>query len=106
MEKAKNIFLTIVILFMVGCATPTVSHRDMVLIDSEIPWKMSPGEYIAIDGTVYAVSGDAPRWSVSEAWMFNSFIEQSKSNKTAIYFLVAGTFVLLVIIQFAIRRYK
>jgi hypothetical protein len=82
MEKKKNIFSIIIIslILLSGCATPRISDSDIVLIDSEIPWKMSVGEYKSYDGRVFSVNEEHPRWSVSEAWVFDAFTSQEKRN--------------------------
>lgn len=104
-----------VAIFLVGCATPSVSHRDIVLVDSEIPWQMTPGQYIATDGSVYIVEESFPRWSVSEAWMFNSFagIDYNKDDffdkicvRTVHVIFLAVSIILLLIIRFAAWTYK
>lgn len=115
MEKTKNIFLTVILVLVAGCATPTVSHRDVVLVESEIPWQMTEGQYVATDGTRYVVDATAPRWSVSEAWMFNTFsgIDTDKDGffnklcvRTAIVVIAISAIILLLIIRFAAWRYR
>lgn len=70
MGKAQTI-LIFLILGLFGCATPSP-----VLVDSEIPWKMSSGEYVSASGEIKIIADSTPRWSVSEAYLMESFREE------------------------------
>jgi hypothetical protein len=107
MEKAKKLFLGVVVVVVIalisGCATPSVSNRDIVLIDSEVPWKMSPGKYISHSGEFYFVKEDRPRWSVSEAWVFENYSKEKSSNRISKIRIVIAIF--LVIFALILFRY-
>ncbi len=117
MEKAKRLFfLTIpLVILLSSCVSPRgVSERDIVLTESEIPWRMTPGQYTTPDGEAYFVRENQPRWSVSEAWMFNSFsgIDKNKDgffDKICINFLILivllGILILILILRYSHRRF-
>lgn len=105
MEKKKNLLGIIVLLLLVGCTATKIQDKNIVLIESEIPWKMSIGEYVSYDGTVYTVTEKNPRWSVSEAWMFESFSYENKNSRVFLSFTLM-IFTTLIIILIVNLKYK
>lgn len=97
-KKARLQALIFFIIFLAGCVTPSISDRDIVLIDSEIPWKMSEGQYVSHDGETFIVSEENPRWSVSEAWIFDSYKNMGSQsfNANVIFIILGAAFFLLL----------
>ncbi len=107
MEKAKILFLGAILAFVFGCATPSVSNRDIVLIDSEIPWKMSTGEYVSHGGDAYVVTEDKPRWSVSEAWVFENYSKEKEFNSLSTIKIITAIFIIifaLMLFRYLVNR--
>jgi hypothetical protein len=82
-RKVQGVALLVLLLSLAGCATG-VSHRDIVLTDSEVPWRMTPGVYQTSSGEERPVTPEAPRWSVSEAWLFERFSELGQEKPSLI----------------------
>lgn len=101
---AKTTALIIITLtLLTGCETFR-GRSSPVLRDSDIPHMMAPGVYRDIHGESYAVTKDAPRFSVSEGYIFDSVARPRLKwyQRIKIETLYIG--ILSVILVYAIRR--
>lgn len=76
MEK-KTILIVALIVLLTGCRTPPTPP----LTESEIPWRMVPGEYQDDKGNIHVVETNKPRWSVDEAYLYKAVKEAGKEDK-------------------------
>ena len=85
-----------------GCSTiQRLRNPAPPLIESEIPYKINPGIIQDINGNKHEITVSKPRWSVSEAYIYqsvttDSMVDKLKKNKVVVF--VCGIITLLAVL--------
>lgn len=67
--EAKKILLITMLVLTCGCV---MFHPAPPLKESEIPYRLKAGIYTDYKGITHIVADEFPRWSVSEAYLYDS----------------------------------
>jgi hypothetical protein len=107
----KYLILTLIFL-TAGCGTirNAIMPPIPTLKEGEIPYQLKPGVYEDTHGEKYLVASNVPRWSVSEAYIFDTVsnakpVEPEKWYKKFLnYFLLGAGGMFGLVLAFIIGK--
>jgi len=102
METKKKLLIGILafLLTTVGCRSleRVFTPSNPPLREGEVPWVLQPGTYVDAEGVSHVVTVDNQRWSVSQAYIFDSIVNTKNVKTSQERIKMTGIGVILLII--------
>lgn len=94
----KHLSILLTLILLTGCSTirNTFVTPEPPLKESEIPYQLKPGAYEGINGERYLISSESPRWSVSEAFLYDTVSNAKPDEQESVWVKYLRYFVLIL----------